>query len=123
MVFARRVSSRMETTVAVCQAPGFGTLVTGVPLFAPRVTVAVIPVHLPEPWLVVLHEAQPAYPLGGLPEIEVRHQEARRSPMFGRERLAVVLPDDQRLSVQQILHRQVGRIAAIAKRRDERRRW
>ena len=78
-----------------------------------------VPVDLPEPWLVVFHEAQAPDPLGGLPEIEVRHQQARRPPVLGRERLAVVLPDDQRLAVQQILHRQVGRIPAIAKRHHE----
>ena len=96
----------METTVAGCQADALGTLITVVPLFPRRVTIAVVPVHLPKPWLVVLHEAQAPYPLGGLPEIQVRHQEARRPPVFGLERLAVVLPDDQRLSFQQILHRQ-----------------
>jgi hypothetical protein len=87
----------METTVAVCQATGFGTLVTVVPLFPPGVTVVVVSVHLPEPRLVVLHEAKAAYPLGGLPEIEVWHQEARWPAVFGRERLTVVLPDNQRL--------------------------
>src|SRR5688572_26895878 len=123
MVFTRYVSSRMETTDADCQADGLGTLVTVVPLFPPRVTVAVVSVHFPEPWLVVLHETQAPNPLGGLPEIEVRHQETRRPPLLGREGLAVVVPDDQRLSVNQILNRKVGRIPAIAKRHHERRRW
>src|SRR5262245_25619655 len=119
MVFTRCVSSRTETTLAGCQGDGLGTLVTVVPLFPPRITVAVVPVHFPEPWLVVFHEAQAAYPFGGLPEIEVRYQEAGRAPVFGAERFAVVLPDDQRLSFEQILHWQVGRVSAIAKRHHE----
>src|SRR5262245_12789049 len=116
MVFTRGVSSRMETTVAGCQAEALGTLITVVPLFPPGVTVAVVPVQLPEPGLVDLHEAQTPYPLGGLPEIEVRHQKARRPAMLGRERLAVVLPDDQRFSFLQILDGKVGRVPSIAKR-------
>src|SRR5262245_28908625 len=122
MVFTRGVSSRMETTVAGCHADAFGTLITVVPLFPPRVTVAVVPVHFPEPRLVVVHEAQAPYPFGGLPEIEVRHKKARWPAMLGRERLAVVLPDDQRLSLQQVLHRQVARIPAIAERHRKSRR-
>src|SRR5688572_5164716 len=115
--------SRSEAACAWYCFSLYGPLVTVVPLFSARVTIAVVPVDLPEPWLVVLHEAQAPYPLGGLPEIEVRHQEARRPPVFGLERLAVVLPDHQRLSFQQILDRQIGRIAAIAKRHHEWGRW
>src|SRR5687768_11054456 len=110
----------MDTTVAVCQPAGLGMLVTVVALFLPRVPVGVVPVHLPEPWLVVLHETEPAYPFGGLPEIEVRHQEARWAAVLGRERFAVEFPDDECLSIQQILDRKVGRIAAVAERSEER---
>src|SRR5262245_15431906 len=123
MVFTRWVSSRIETTVAGCQAAGLGTLIAVIPLFAPRITVAVVSVHLPEPRLVVLDEAQAPYPLGGLPEIEVRYQKPGRAPVFRGERFTVVLPDDQRFAFEQILDRHVGRISAIAKRHDERGRW
>src|SRR5262245_26104836 len=123
MVFTRWVSSRIETTSAACQPDTFGTLITVVPLFAPRIAIAVVPVQFPEPGLVVLHEAQSSYPLGGLPEIEVRHQEACRASMLGCERLALVLPDDERLSFQQILYREVGRVAPVAKCHHVRRRW
>src|SRR5262245_15532847 len=98
-------------------------LVTVVSLFLPRITMVVVPVHLPEPWFVVVHEAQSAYPLRGLPEIEVRNQEACWPSVLGRERLAVVLPNNKRLSVEQILYRHVGCVPAIAKRHHERRRW
>src|SRR5690348_10807673 len=108
MVFTRIVSSRIETTLAACHATGFGTLVTVVPLFAPRIAVAVVSIHLPESRLVVLHETQAAYPLRGLPEIQMRYEEARGPSVFRVERFAIVLPDDQPFSVEQILHRQVG---------------
>src|SRR5262245_45789551 len=105
MVFTRCVSSRMDTTIAGCQPDDRGilALVTVVPLFAPRIAVAVVTIHLPESRLVVVHEAQAPDPLGGLPEIEMRHQEARGPAVLGCERLAVVFPDHVCLSVQHIL--------------------
>src|SRR5688572_2461266 len=42
--------------------------------------------------------------------------------MLGIERLALIFPDDQRLSLHQILDWKVGRIAAVAKRHRKRRR-
>src|SRR5688572_1176173 len=122
MVFTRRVSSRMEITVAGCQADGFGTLVTVVSLFAPRVAVAVVSVHLPEPWFVVLHEPQAPDPFRRLPEVQVRHEETGRTTMLGREWLALELPDNQPLPIQQILDRKVGCIPAVAESHHERRR-
>src|SRR5688572_28430112 len=112
----------MDTTVAGCQVDGLETLITVVPLLPPRVTVRVVPIHFPEPWLVVFHEAEPAHPFSRLPEVEVRYQEARRSTVLGRERFTVVLPGNDRLPVQQILDRKVGCIAAVAERHHEWRR-
>src|ERR1051325_8314247 len=120
MVFARCVSSRIEITRAACQATGLGTLVTVVPLFAPRISVAVISVDFPESGLVVLHESEATYPLGRLPEIEMRHKEASGPPVLGREWLAVILPDNERFSVPHILDPQLARISAIAERHHER---
>src|SRR5919108_319128 len=122
MVFTEGVSSRIETTLACCQADALGTLVTVVPLFAPRITVAVVAVHLPEPGLVVLHEAEAPYPFGGLPEVELRYQQAGRSAVCRGERFAVVFPDHERLAFEQVLDRHVGRIATIAKRHHKGRR-
>src|SRR5687768_16843097 len=100
MVFTRRVSSRIETTLAACQGDAFGTLVTVLPLFPPWVTVGVVSVHLPESWFVVLHESKPAHPFSGLPEIEMWDQQARRPAMLGCQRLAIVLPYDQRFPIE-----------------------
>src|SRR4029077_4530028 len=87
--------------------------VSPVPLFAPRVTVDVVAVGLPETRNLLLVEPDPANPLRALPEIKVRNEHARGATMLGRQRLAVVLVDDPGLAVHEVLEREVGGIAAI----------
>src|SRR4029453_15796233 len=78
-VVARRVSTTLSTTSAVRHArrrppaPAGGRSAASValiPLLAPRVAVDVVAERLPEARLVVLHEPQPADPLGRFPEVE-----------------------------------------------------
>src|ERR671914_531339 len=99
-VVARRVSPPISTTSAGCHAgrrppaPAGGrsaASVAVIPLLAPGVAVDVVAERLPEARLVVLHETEPADPLGRFPEVEVRDQQARRAAMLGRQRLAVVV--------------------------------
>src|SRR4051794_21032647 len=93
-VRARGVSARTSATVATRHgnraSPAVESGVTLVPLLAPRVATVVVAELLPEPARVPRQELQPAHPLCALPEIEVRHKQARRPTVFGVERLAVV---------------------------------
>ena len=57
-------------------------------LLAPRISVHVIAAQLPEAGLVALGELQSVHPLRRLPEVEVRHQQARGAAVIGLERLA-----------------------------------
>src|SRR5690348_9584130 len=82
-----------------------------IPLLFPRVAVVVVAVHLPEARLVVVAQLDPAHPLGALPEVEVRHEQASGAAVLGVERLVVVLVRDPRLAVAQILQREVRRVA------------
>src|SRR5690348_12844308 len=122
-VDTRGVSRMSSTSSAGCHLRGageitpiapapWGYLVAPVPLLAPRITVDVVAVRLPEARLLLLVEPDLLDPLGALPEIEMRHQHARRTAVLGRQGLAVVLVDDPRLAVHQVLERQVGRVAA-----------
>ena len=60
------------------------------------------------------HRHEPAHPLRALPEVEVRHEQPRRTAVLGVERLAVELERDPGLAVEQVLERHVGRVAAVA---------
>src|SRR5918992_5764792 len=122
-VVARRVSATLSTTSASRQArrrppaPAGGrsaASVAVIPLLAPGVAVDVVAERLPEARLVVLHETEPADPLGRFPEVEVRDQQARRAAMLGLQRLAVVVGGHHALATDQILDRQVGGVTAIA---------
>jgi hypothetical protein len=70
-----------------------------VPLFLPVIGVVVVAVALPEARLVVVEQLEPAQPLGALPEVAIRNDQAQRSPVVGRERLAVGLVGEQRVLV------------------------
>src|SRR3954451_5966611 len=56
--------------------------VSRVALFEPRVAAVVIAKRLPEPGLILVDEAQATDPLRALPEVEVGHDEARRTAVF-----------------------------------------
>src|SRR5262245_499351 len=59
-----------------------------VALFSPRVPTHVVAVLLPEARVIFLEQLDAGYPLGALPQIQVRNQEPYRPAVFGRERLA-----------------------------------
>src|SRR5689334_17891336 len=103
-VDTRGVSRMSSTSSACCHLRGageitpiapapLGYLVAPVPLLAPRITVDVVAVRLPEPRLLLLVEPDLLDPLGALPEIEMRHEHAGRAAVLGRQGLAVVLVD------------------------------
>src|SRR6266576_6405504 len=80
-----------------------------VPLLLPVVGVVVVAVALPEAGLIRGEKFNPAQPLGALPEIARRDDEAQRPAVLGLERLAVRLPRDEGLLVFERLQRHVGR--------------
>src|SRR5437879_1259152 len=92
--------------VAFCHrtagATASATSVIGVPLLPPRVAVDVIAAQLPEPGLVAPGELEALHPLGRLPEVEVRDQQSRRTPMVGLERSAVVAERHHGLPPRQV---------------------
>src|SRR5437879_11633897 len=65
-----------------------GQATPAVPLLGPWVAAHVISVLLPEPGHVIRQELEPAHPLRALPEVQVRHQQARRPAVLGGEPLA-----------------------------------
>src|SRR6476661_9322454 len=99
----------MSTTVAACHgvgpdgaagadAPadiaedrGSGS-VTLVALLQPWIAAVVVPVLLPEAWLVVRQQLEARHPLGALPEVQVRHQETGGAAVIHRQGRSVVLP-------------------------------
>src|SRR5690349_1232403 len=71
-------TSAIRHRVGRCMPAGTATgdSVTPVTLLAPGVAVVVVAQRLPEAWLVRQPEVDALDPLGGLPEVQVRHQEA-----------------------------------------------
>ena len=69
---------------------------------------------LPEAGFVFGHEPEAPYPLGALPEVEVRHEQAGRSAVLGLERLAAVGVSDPGLTACDLIQRQVRGVAAVA---------
>src|SRR5829696_3743377 len=85
----------------VGQALGTGLrhpLIPPVALLAPGVAVVVVAQGLPEARDVVGGELQPPYPFGALPEVEVWHEQPRRSSVLGLQGLPVVCVDHPRLA-------------------------
>src|SRR6516225_8006403 len=111
-LLTRGVSAMTSRTSAVCHrrrfGPTTGRSVASISLFSPRIAVHVIAEFLPESGLVVIDELQTAYPLGALPEIEVRNEQPSRTAVLGSERLAFIARSDHRLAVEQVLD---GKIA------------
>src|SRR3990172_417971 len=95
-------------------ASGGAVSVTGVSLLEPGVAPTVIAVPLPEPELLFVHESQSGYPLGGLPEVEVRDQQPGRGTMLGIQMGAVICVCDHGLPVQEILGGEVGGVGGVA---------
>src|SRR5215203_3525678 len=87
-LFVRGVSGLVWTTSPTRQASLRGTLaisVSPVALLAPRVAMVVVAEGLPEARLVLGHEPEAPYPLGTLPEVEVRDEKAGGAAMLRRE--------------------------------------
>src|SRR5207247_3942024 len=89
-------------------------LVAAVALLFPRIAPDVIAVRLPEPGTIAIDDAQRPEPLRALPEIEMRHDEPRRTAVIWRQRLAVVLVGDERLSVHRVGEQEIRGVAAVA---------
>src|SRR5215216_2170936 len=90
------------------------TSVPPVALLAPGVAVVVVAQGLPEAGLVFGDQPQSSHPLGALPEVEVRHEQAGRTAVLGLERLAAVGVGDPGLTACAIIQRQVCGVAAFA---------
>src|SRR5262249_60832442 len=84
-----------------------------VPLFPPWTSIVVVSVPFPEPRFVVIQQRDAAYPLGALPEAQMRAEQARGPTVLGRQFGAVIPERDPGLLVHQIAKRQVWRIAAV----------
>src|SRR5215212_9621235 len=93
-------------------------LVPPVALFAPRVAVVVVTQGLPEAGFVFSNQPQSSHPLGALPEVKVRHEQAGRTAVLRLERLVVVGVGDPGLTTRDGLQREVRGVAAVAKGRD-----
>src|SRR6185503_2093538 len=109
------VSSRMPFTVASRHEIGFtiASSIAAIAFFEPLVTPVVIAKRLPEPRLILVLDAETTDPFGAFPEIPPRYDEPRGATVLRRKRLAVVLPRDEGLAVQDVAERQVRRIAAV----------
>ena len=71
---------------------------------------------LPEARLVVLAQLEPAHPLGALPEVEVRDEQARGASVLVLQRIAVVVVDDPGLPVGDVLDGEIRRVPPVAER-------
>src|SRR5690606_18733987 len=85
-----------------------------VALFLERITSQVVAVHLPEAWLVLVHELQATHPLRGLPEVQVRHHQAHWPAVLASQYLAVVVCREQVLRANEVVQEQVCRVAAVS---------
>ena len=68
-----------------------------------------VAVGFPETGLVLEPELKAARPLGALPEVEVRDEQARRATVLRVELLVVVLECDPCLSVADVVQRTINK--------------
>src|SRR6516225_9419493 len=95
------------------RAPRAARSVSLVALFLPWVSVVVVAVCLPEAGLVGRLEPEAAYPLGALPEVVLRDEQACGAAVRGLERLTVIAEDHPGFAVRDVLERQVGGVATV----------
>src|SRR5438132_13435533 len=76
-----------------------------------------VPVLLPKTGHVLFQELEAAHPLGALPEVEVRHEQAGGPAVLRGEPLPIVLQGDQVVRAVQVAERQVRRESLL--REDE----
>src|SRR5437588_9595326 len=79
-----------------------------VTLFLERERVVVVAADLPEAALIVVEELDLVGPLGALPEVALRDDQAERAAVLRFERLAVVVPREQHVVVHERVDRKVG---------------
>src|ERR1700689_7438 len=85
-----------------------------VALLGPGVGMVVIAAHFPKSAPVYVGELDGAHPLGALPCVQLRHDEAQRKSMIGLQ-IAPVMPMRQHYVVaQEFVVRQIGRVIAVA---------
>src|SRR5919204_1795206 len=88
--------------------------IAAVALLFPRITVIVIAERFPEARRVPVRQVQAADPFGTLPEVEVWHDQPRRTAMLRRQRLILIPVCDERLAALQVRPGQVRRVPAVA---------
>src|SRR4051812_16192086 len=106
----------MSTTCALCHGVARATSVTLIALLEPGIAAVVVAVALPETRLVVVEHAQTGDELSALPEVEMRHEQARRAAVLAFERFAVEVPHHPGLSARHIGERQVRRVTRVRER-------
>src|SRR5215213_1216463 len=84
------------------------TSVPPVALLAPRVAVVMVAERLPEARLVVVEQPEPPDPLGALPEVDVRDEQAGGAAVLRFAHGAVVGLCDTRSASRNVLERQIG---------------
>src|SRR5438034_10760091 len=94
---------------------------SGVALLFPRIAADVVTVLLPEARAVLRDELEATQPLGALPEVDVRHDQAAGAAVLGRQLLTTVLVGEEDVVAPQVAEEDVRRVTAVAVR-DHRRR-
>src|SRR5919107_5875211 len=79
----------------------------------PGVAAHVVAALLPEAGLVLGEEADALDPLGGLPRVELRDDEADGAAVLGRDGLAVVRPGEEGVFGEEVFDGQVRRPAVV----------
>src|SRR3954471_13210786 len=104
------------STIAQLRQPAVAldASVIRVALLTPGVAINVVSAQLPEAGLIVLSELKPVHPLCRLPEIEMRHKQARRPPVIARQRLAFIIERDHCLPCCEIRERDVCGVSVVA---------
>src|SRR5438105_10413679 len=82
-----------------------------VTLFLPRIAVIVVPVAFPESGPITTQELEPGHPLGALPEVQVGKEQPQRPAVLWTDQLTVAPVDQHVFGTQEILQREIGRIA------------
>src|SRR5690242_13884486 len=117
MLFTRLVSVTRACTRPTCHSSlrGVGCAsVAVIPLLLPGIAIVVISARLPEAGLILGHEAKPPQPLGALPKVEMRDQEAGWASMSRSDWQALVTSRNHSFSSDQIGNRDVRGVAAVA---------
>ena len=77
--------------------------------------------RFPEASFIFLHQANAAHPLRALPEIQMWHDHPRGSTMFRCEWSIIVLERNERLTIDDVRERHVGRVPPVTEGRNKHR--